>query len=145
MKTKCSKGIKNGTQYLECGDLLFIDNSISYEKAKSECELYNSSLAYITIKNGAADDAGLEKFSTLALNELGTKVYMIGLKFEGEIGTWSNGENYDSKISGSLEKTTLAGTKPCNNVFIKSDLKTISRVHCGDHFFCAKKNKLVQT
>ena len=66
-----------------------------YEEAIPVCEYHNSELAHINIKNGKPDDRSLEKVSIQALSALAineSTFFMIGLRFEGENGVWSNDE-----------------------------------------------------
>ena len=123
---KCSINIKNGYQYVKCGDFFFIAKTFYYEEAIPVCEYHNSELAHINIKNGIPDDSSLENVSIQALSALGINDsihFMIGLKFEKENSVWSNGEKYNSQTSGPINQSPLIQHRSCSYVVLYGDLK----------------------
>ena len=128
----CPINIENGYQYVKCGEFFFIFKSFYYEEATPVCEYHNSELAHVNIKNGIADDRSLEKVK-MALNALGINEsvhFMIGLRFEGENGVWSNGEKYNSQTSGPINLSPLVQHRSCSYVVVYGDLKKLIRYPC---------------
>ena len=135
MKCKQKTNTHNQTR-TDCGEFLYTDKKLNYEKAVKFCKNRKYELAKVKNDYGLLEDKDLEKVR----DDFEHLYYRLGLKFERKngvlIGKWSNGEVY-GPISNGKNKTNFdyEDIYNCYEAFLVSNEEKIFL------FLCKSKRK----